>query len=462
MHVLPQLRKLERRFPAQLQVVSVHSPKFPTERETANLRQAVLRHRIEHPVLNDADFALWQQYGARAWPTLFFIDPNGDIIGKHEGEIRADAIQSLFEGWIDQYREAGILADAPLDLERETGSGSALSFPGKVHFDAESGRLFIADTNHDRIVVAGLDGNVEQVIGGADIGFNDGPPNEATFNQPQGMSIANNALYVADTENHAIRRINLDTWHTTTVAGVGQQADQMPQSAPGLQAQLNSPWDVAARDGTLYVAMAGFHQIWALQLDGGVIGPWAGSMREGIVDGPRAQAELAQPSGLSIGPSGLTFADSESSAVRQVSFDDNGDDAGLVTTLVGKGLFDFGDQDGDIGSARLQHPLDVAWVGDELYVADTFNHKIKRIYPLTQNVATLLGSLGDASAAGDGDSTFGPDGLGVAFNEARFNEPGGLCAGPGRSLIVADTNNHRIRVVDLEAGRVRTINLKLD
>ena len=90
MHVLPQLRKLERRYPTELQVVSVHSPKFPTERKTENLRRAVLRLRIEHPVVNDAEFLVWSLYSANAWPTMIFIDPNGDVIGRHAGEIDRD------------------------------------------------------------------------------------------------------------------------------------------------------------------------------------------------------------------------------------------------------------------------------------------------------------------------------------------------------------------------------------
>ncbi|MEE9276980.1 MAG: alkyl hydroperoxide reductase, partial [Dehalococcoidia bacterium] len=185
------------------------------------------------------------------------------------------------------------------------------------------------------------------------------------------------------------------------------------------------------------------HQIWSMQLAGGVIGPWAGSMAEGIVDGSRAQAELAQPSGLALGPEGLTFADSESSGVREVSF--GGD--GAVHTHIGEGLFHFGDADGSGKEVRLQHPLDVAWVGDELYVADTFNHKIKRVYPKTKTVSTICGGHGYAD---------GP------LAEARFDEPGGLCPGPDRTLIVADTNNHQIRIIDLEAKRVRTLDLKLD
>ncbi|MCZ6706762.1 MAG: alkyl hydroperoxide reductase [Chloroflexi bacterium] len=436
------MRKLERRYPGKLQVVSVHSPKFPTERETEALRAAILRLRIDHPVVNDADFQMWQTYDNRAWPTLLFVDPKGNIIGKHEGEIVAESIDGLIRQWIEQYDQNGDLVGQPLDLTPENAAGSGLLFPGKVHYDDKTGRLFIADSNHDRIVVSNLDGDVEQVIGGADIGRNDGPADVATFNQPQGLALGEGGCWVADVENHSIRRIDLKTWETVTMAGTGTQSYVRPQRGAPMATALNSPWDVAVHDGTLYIAMAGSHQLWSMPLTANDVGPWAGSMAEGIVDGPRAEAELAQPSGLAIGPSGVTFADSESSGVREVTFADE-----RVQTFIGRGLFEFGDQDGDRDVAKLQHPLDVAWVGDDLYVADTFNHKIKQVFPGMQQVRTLTGGLGMAD---------GP------LSDARFNEPGGLCTGPGHSLIVADTNNHRIRLLDLDQQDVRTIPIDLD
>lgn len=441
--MLPQLRKLQRLHPNTLQIVSIHSPKFPTERETPNLRAAVQRLRIDHPVINDAEFQMWQAYGARAWPTLYFIDPKGHVIGKHEGELVADNMAGLFASWLEEYERAGVLAHEPLDLQQERAGGSGLSFPGKVEYDPATGRLFIADSNHDRIVVANLEGEVERLIGGNGIGREDGPPEVASFNQPQGLALAEGGLWVADLENHSIRRIDVDTWETVTMAGTGQQARVMPAGGAPMATALNSPWDVAAADGVLYIAMAGYHQLWSMPLDARSVEPWAGSLAEGIVDGPRGQAELAQPSGLAVGPNGITFADSESSGVREAGFGAEG----RVQTFAGRGLFHFGDEDGAIEVAKLQHPLDVAWVDDELYVADTFNHKIKRVYPAMRNVTTLCGGQGDADGA---------------LPEARFDEPGGLCAGPGRSLIVADTNNHRIRVVDLATQQVRTVPLAIE
>ncbi|MXX31190.1 MAG: alkyl hydroperoxide reductase [Chloroflexi bacterium] len=445
------MRKLERRYADTLQVVSVHSPKFPTERETENLRQAILRLRIEHPVLNDADFKYWQTFGARAWPTLYFIDPRGNVIGIHEGELTEDMAAPLIDGWLTEYEAESVLTRRDLGLVRETGRDSALSFPGKVAWDDASGRLVVSDSNNDRIIISDLDGNVSQVIGGSEAGFRDGLAGEAQFNQPQGVEIYGDYVFVADNENHAIRRIDLRDGSVSTIAGTGAQARMMPQGEPARQTALSSPWDIAVQEGDLYIAMAGIHQIWRMPLgehagDDSYVGPWGGSGREGIVDGPRMQSELAQVSGLAPGPSGLAFADSESSGVREISWDPDG----RTTTFIGKtgqgGLFHFGDADGGRAVAKLQHPLDVARVGDELYVADTFNHKIKQVFPLTENVNTLVGGHGDALGS---------------FSELQFDEPGGLTNGPGRSLLVADTNNHRIVQLDLETRQGREIVLTL-
>ena len=196
--------------------------------------------------------------------------------------------------------------------------------PGKVGWDDASQRLVVADTNNDRILIADLSGAVSLVVGGGEPGLVDGSAAAARFHQPQGVCIDGDAIYVADNENHAIRRIDLPSGEVSTIAGTGiQMRAWARRHAPPAQTDLNSPWDVAVHDGQLYVAMAGIHQIWRMELGhpDAPIATWAGSRAEGIVDGPRVRAELAQPSGLAVSPDGLTFADSESSGVRQVGWD---------------------------------------------------------------------------------------------------------------------------------------------
>ncbi len=275
MHIFPQLRKLEHKYAGELAVVGVHSAKFTAEKDSENVRKAVLRLEIEHPVVNDQDFEIWKQYSVRAWPTLMFIDPQGNLIGKHEGEISLEGFEGLLDELVLEYDEQGLLDRRPIEykLEKEKEWERPLSFPGKVLAHESSGRLFIADSNHNRVVVSTLDGEVQAVIGSGDRGLTDGSFEEARFDDPQGMELDGEALYVADTKNHAIRLVDLAAKTVKTIAGTGEQANGFHGGGDALSVALNSPWDLTLHEGMLYIARAGFHQLWKLDLASGVVSP---------------------------------------------------------------------------------------------------------------------------------------------------------------------------------------------
>jgi thiol-disulfide isomerase/thioredoxin len=455
-HLMPELEKLERAYPNQLVVVGVHSAKFEGEQELQNIRDAVLRYEIEHPVVNDPEMTIWRRYGVRSWPTLVLIDPNGEAVWIASGEQSFDELREPIERGIAYYRQQGQLDEKPLKLETEASKAqpSPLRFPGKILADGASGRLFIADSNHNRIVVTTLDGKLISTIGSGVEGRADGSFVECQFDHPQGMALDGDTLYIADTENHLLRQADLTNRTVTTIAGTGQQARGVrghdPAAAP-IDTPLASPWALWIDQHNLYIAMAGAHQIWKMPLDKTSIGPYAGNGREDIVDGPLlpelpyqlGYASFAQPSGLSSDGDHLYVADSEGSTVRAVPFDP----AENVETLVGltDTLFDFGDKDGVGDEVRLQHALGVAWHGTALYVADTYNNKIKVIDVKARSCKTLAGS-------GEGGSADAESPL-----EATFDEPAGLSAADGK-LYVADTNNHLIRAIDLANGnRVSTL-----
>jgi DNA-binding beta-propeller fold protein YncE len=446
-HVIPELKRLEAKYADELVVIGVHSAKFEHERDTDNIRQIVLRYELEHPVANDRDFAVWDSYAVRAWPTLVVVDPAGRIVGQRSGEGIYETFDEIIGSLVAKFDAQGQIDRTPLGLklEKEAHPETDLSFPGKVLADAPGRRLFIADSNHNRIVVADLDTyQVQQVIGGLESGFADGDL-AARFYHPQGMALSadGRVLYVADTENHAIRAVDLVEGTVETVAGTGQQTRSYPGGGgPGTAVALNSPWDLERLGGDLYVAMAGSHQLWRMDLSSGIIAPWAGSGREGISGGPLATATLAQSSGLATDGEWIYFADSESSAVRAASLEAGG----KVRRIVGTGLFDFGDVDGVGDQVRLQHPLGVAYnpVDGLLYVADTYNGKIKTVDPATRRAQTLLG--GEEHGWRDG-------------REPLFYEPGGIDLAEGR-VYVADTNNHAVRVIDLATLETSTLVLQ--
>ena len=447
-HVIPDLERLEEEFADELVVIGVHSAKFDQESATENIRRVVLRYGVEHPVVNDAGFEIWRSFQVRAWPTTYLIDPAGGVVGYHSGEGVYEVVKPVIEALIEEF--AGTLDRTPLGLrlERQGLPETVFSFPGKVTADP-AGRLFISDTNHHRIVQTDLDGRVQAIYGAGEEGFDDGASAEATFRDPQGTALSADGrlLYVADTGNavravdHAVRAVDLSTGDVTTVAGTGKRT-WPPRSGPALSNPLASPWDLELdpQTGLLYIAMAGTHQIWSLDVDAGRVGPYAGSGGEGTVNGVGAEATLAQPSGLTLASDGrLFFADSESSAVRWV---DTGSPDRTVGIIAGSDvdLFSFGDVDGVGTEARLQHPLGVVAVGGTLYVADTYNSKIKAVDLETGVVSTRWG---DTPGWRDGETPL-------------FYEPGGIDV-LDRRLYVADTNNHSIRVVDLDSGEVATL-----
>jgi len=451
-HVLPQLRKIEARFPNEVVVIGVHSAKFAAEKPTYNLRQAVMRHDIRHPVVNDGDFLLWRAYAVRAWPTVMIVSPDGMVLGKVEGEFEGEALGDMLAGLLKEYAAAGQLSPESLALsyEKHKQAETPLSFPGKVLADEAGGRLLVADTEHHRVLSLRLsDGSLLAQYGTGEAGFSDGARRRGRFRSPQGLSLRGEALYVADTENHAVRKIALETGVVTTLAGTGEQASPSPDAGPGPQRPLNSPWDVTAVGETLYIAMAGSHQLWAVDLPSGQLFPYAGDGREALKDGPRLAAHLAQPSGLASDGHRLWFADSETSSLRSVAVaGDRGqvDGPEEVVTHIGQGLFDFGDQDGTRKSARLQHALGVACAENLVFIADTYNNKIKVFDPETAQVRTLAGSGEPGMQDG-------------ASDQACFWEPGGLSIAGG-NLYVADTSNHSIRIIGLLSGVVRTLDIE--
>ncbi|HUG91918.1 MAG TPA: thioredoxin-like domain-containing protein [Planctomycetaceae bacterium] len=446
-HVLPDLEFLERKYPRELVVIGVHSAKFDNEKDSENIRRAIQRYEIAHPVINDSEMTLWRKFGARAWPTLVVIDAEGQYCGYVSGEGKRELLDEVVSRLVAYHRARGTLDTTPVrfDLELDKLESTPLRFPAKVLADEAGGRLFISDSNHNRIVIATLDGRLLDVVGSGAIGAGDGGYAEATFDHPHGMTLAGDVLYVADTENHLIRQVDLSNRSVRTLAGTGTQSPHRRSGGKLLETPLNSPWALAHVDGVLFIAMAGPHQIWRHTLGSDAIEVHAGTGREDILNGPLLEAALAQPSGMVSDGEFLYVCDSEGSAVRKISVDP----AGSVETVVGpsdlalgRALFEFGDTDGIGARVRLQHPLGIALHRGTLYVADSYNHKIKRIDLKTARARTWLGN----GKRGD------------RLDPPQFSEPAGLAIANGK-LYIADTNNHRVSTADLETGRVEVLSI---
>ncbi|MGK5627771.1 NHL domain-containing thioredoxin family protein [Streptomyces sp. URMC 123] len=420
LHVLDELRELEEKHRDTVVIIGVHSPKFVHEAEHQAVVDAVERYEVHHPVLDDPELATWKQYAVRAWPTLVVIDPEGYVVAQHAGEGHAHAIAALVAELEAEHAAKGTLRRGDGPYVPPEPVASDLRFPGKA-LALPGGGYLVSDTTRHRLVELADDGEtVLRRIGTGERGLVDGPADLARFSEPQGLALLpDGSVIVADTVNHALRRLDPATGEVTTVAGTGRQWWQgSATSGPAREVALSSPWDVAWWADRLWIAMAGVHQLWSYDPAAGTVAVAAGTTNEGLVDGPAHAAWFAQPSGLAAAGDRLWIADSETSALRWVERAEEGDEGDegdegadgegggfTVRTAVGTGLFDFGHRDGPAAQALLQHPLGVTALPDgSVAVSDTYNHALRRYDPATGEVTTLATDLrepSDAVLAGD-------------------------------------------------------------
>jgi thiol-disulfide isomerase/thioredoxin len=429
LHILPTLRRLEETFADSIVVVGVHSPKYPAEQDEASLLNALSRHDIRHPVAHDPDLQLWRDYGISAWPTLAFIDPTGRILGQLPGEPAADKLTAGVGEMIRHWRAAGLIRPLPLELLAPPRAGARFRFPTKIKpiQRPEKPKLWaIADSGHHQIVLCDDVGREVRRYGCGDPGFLDLGGEDSAFNSPQGLACDAGNIYVADTGNHAVRRIELATGRVSTLAGTGERGPVLRRRLAGRDTRLASVWDLECFGGKLFFANAGSHQLGQLDLATGEVAPLAGSGTEDLVDGDALQANLAQPTGLAVdrATGSVYFVDSETSSVRAL----HTGTSGRIETLVGAGLFECGRRNGDFAIARLQHCRGLAWWKDRLVVADSYNG-VLRVLDLVGRQVSELG--GDDCCWSNGTRLVG-------------GEPAGVTADGGNRLLVADTNHHRI------------------
>ncbi|XP_017052356.1 NHL repeat-containing protein 2 [Drosophila ficusphila] len=477
MHVLPELHCLEEQFPIEngLLIIGVHSAKFENERLTSNIQAAVQRYGITHPIVNDSRCAMWHTLGIRCWPSLLVLSPTGKPILLLMGEGHGKFLKDFTGVALSFFSRQGTIdySSLPIQITSNCQPASNLRFPAKIARSPQ-GRYAIADTGNNRVLIVTNNGLVQHKIGGHQAGFVDGILTVARFNNPQGLAFSDeNTLIVADTKNHAVRKISLTSETVETLAGTGLQGNERTGGRLGLLQPLSSPWDVAifrTRDMDMsfhldernvpektivLISMAGTHQIWGYFPEGIIwwkfrkfdplccVSLIGNGLEENRNNSYPQNAAFAQPSGLAMANDVLFIADSESSSIRKASMID-----GKVMPVVGGdrnplNLFAFGDVDGKLFNAKLQHPLGLTYndADNKLYVADTYNHKIKVVDTDSNSISTL-------QIKGQEDT------------KLNLNEPAGLCLDvDGKNLLVSDTNNHSIHIINLETMRAQPFTL---
>ena len=417
-HIIPDLEKLEKEFENELVVIGIHSAKFSAEQSTQRIRQAALKFGVHHPVVNDADMKVWQSYGVRAWPTLTLISPTGKVVWQRAGE-------SFYEDARNQILALKLKHKAELNNEKfefqlAKIEKKELMFPSKIieaKTEDNEPSFWIADSGNNRVLKINLKGEVLEAIGNGKKENTEGSFEETSFYEPHGLALSQNGekLYIADTKNNVIKEADLINKTVKTISGTGEKSYYFGDKKWDENVNPNSPWDLLIDKkypNTMYIASAGNHQILKMNLQDYKTERFAGSGREQLTDGDDFQkVAFNQPSGLTQFENFLYVADAEASAIRQIDLQKK-----EVRTLVGSGLFDFGDTDGKAQKAVLQHPIGVFYTKNEIYIADTYNGKIKVLDLEKNRVKTIISGL---------------------------SEPNDVLL-IGNYLYISDTNNHQI------------------
>ena len=326
-----------------------------------------------------------------------------------------------------------------------TGNGSAatsaqLNTPKSIALDG-SGNLYIADSSNNVIrMVNASTGVITTYAGNHTAGYSgDGAAaTTATLNTPTGVAVdgAGN-VYIADSLNNVIRKVDAVTGNISTWAGTGTQGYN-GDNGPATSATMNSPQAIAFDfDGNGYISDANNSVVRKVSSATGTIATIAGTGTAGYSgdSGAAVSAKLNLPQGLVLDSSGnLYIADSQNQRIRKVN-----SLTGIITTIAGISSAGYTGDGGPAASASLSSPVDVELdPAGNLYIADSGNNVVRKISALTAVISTAFGT-GTASFSGDGGSA----------SSATFHSPVFVVRSPDGNLYIDDSLNNRIRKIDL-------------
>lgn len=370
-------------------------------------------------------------------PSSLAVDADGNlyVAGMNDYRVRKIATDGTITtvAGIGQYGYSG--DDGPATEARISPQGIAI--------DAE-GNLYIADSGNHRVrKVDAVTGTITTVAGTGTSGFSgdNGPATTARLNSPSGVAFddAGN-LYIADMNNKVVRKVT-PSGTITTIAGVAGTYGDSGDNGPATSAKLSSPGKLVYSSGYLYISDYNANRVRKVNLSSGIISTAAGTGAYGYSgdNGPAASAQLNYPQGIAIdGSNNLYIADGNNNRVRMVS------DSGLISTIAGNGSARFA-ADGPASQAELYTPSAIAFDGaGNLYIAETQNNRVLKVDPFG-NIVTFAGT-----------GTAGFDGDGGSAASAQLNFPSDVTVDGDGNVYIADTQNRRIRKVDT-LGTITTV-----
>ncbi|GCE01802.1 SMP-30/gluconolactonase/LRE family protein [Embleya hyalina] len=323
-----------------------------------------------------------------------------------------------------------VAGDGTADFKDGPAASARFHRPFGVAVHKGNGNVYVADADNHRIRLIS-NGQVTTVAGDGNPAWKDGQASSAEFSWPFGVTTRSDGnVHVADGCNHRIRLIS--NGQVTTAAGPDYVCEPSGfQEGPASTARLHYPFGVAADSkGDVYVADTSNHRV--RKISGGQVTTVAGDGTPAFADGPAASARFNSPIGIAVDDHGKIYvADRDNHRVRVIA-------GGQVTTVAGDGTPAY--KDGPVASARFHSPCGVAVDTDGiLYVGDSQNHRLRMIS--AGQVTTVAGpvtDVGDVAGFQDGDAS-----------SARFSGPWGVVVDGKGNIYVADSGNHRVRMVSV-------------
>jgi DNA-binding beta-propeller fold protein YncE len=402
------------------------SPRFQHERDGQRIATRFGRYEFGFPIANDPDWTAWQQYDIEAWPTVLLIDGRGTVRERIVGNGSPQELDARIASLLDE-DAATAIEGAPIELHRPAEPATALRYPVGLAVDGH--RLYVADSGHHRVLECDHAGRVLRQFGSGRADYLDGPSDAAALRRPHGLCLHRGALYVADSGNHAVRRIDLRNGDVDTVLGGGRPGRPVegPVTDHGAVA-LDHPRAVVVAGEALLIACCGDNRIWQYDLGTRVLRLAAGSGELGVEDGIGTDAAFAEPVGMAAVQQLAYVCDGAGSAIRSVNVRTR-----QVTTLVGQDPWNHGLADGARSDGRLQDPQAIALDPDApvLWIADCGNDLLR----------TLRLGGGELTTHALPQPLHGPSGLAVA---------------DGR-VWIADTDAHAVLQLDTRSGALRSV-----
>lgn len=429
---IEKLKELDSQNPDSIAIIGIHAPIFDNEKSYSSVKKAVIHHEISYPVINDSNLDLAKKFDAKANPTFLIYGLNGKLNKKYVGANSIKEVSEHVKKMIDKNKFSINHSKLPIVLEKNINITNLLTSPTKIIYvekfsykNIEIPVFIVANSGQNSILVVNMTGEIILKIGSGLKGMVDGDVVEARFSYPQGILYYNKNLYIADTGNNSIRLFDFENQKVKTLIGSGERGEIIQVKKSEIKnIDLSAPTDLEffPDKSNIAISNSGTNQILIFDIKNKTIAILAGNGESGEDDGVYPENSLAQTSDMTVYGDKLYFVDGMTSSLRVLNKD------GVLKTL-------YSTQKSPNFAKKLQNPKALIVDDTGVYIADSFNHVIRKYDFGSQQLNNLLGS-----SKGENVGT-----------QTSFDEPSGIVAIIDKFYVV-DSNNNRIIAVNRANG----------